>query len=268
MGAVYDIDGMLRYSTPDDVVIATRNFIKTCRYADFSSKRFTNIEDALKAIFTERGLRIKALTDTAVSFTSGFDASYGWESVMMEWFESVASVLGEGSTLDIYPDNGHNQGIVNSSGGVNWLDTEDEEDFDGDDDWDEESDEDEELNDYDYVDPDSLTDPLEKCIAAIDNYSVEEFGDTAVNRDKLDEVGLLYTQATDNDLDVQITANLVNPSIKYEIWGVTSDGEDVSIEEVVNYNSLEDLYDNYLYSLYWDDLYSDVCSYIPDEYYD
>lgn len=261
MGAVYDIEGRLSFKSANTLVKATQNFISSYDGARFSDTDFDDLEGALVCMFTRR-VDIAQETDTFVEFYSGFDASYGWEVVMMDWFKACASVLADGSELKIFPDSGSDIGVV-QNGKVSWNYTDDEEEYNDEDEYDDGED-----GSYEYVDPDTLTDPLEKCIVAIDNYSVKEFGNTTVDRNKLDEVGLLYTTATDNDLDVQVSVNLENPSVTYDIWGYTSDDEEVNISETVKYNSLEDLYDNYLYSLNWDDLYSDVCRYILDEYYD
>lgn len=41
------------------------------------------------------------------SVNSGFDASYGWEMVMYEFFEKIAKYLLRGSILEMWPDNYH-----------------------------------------------------------------------------------------------------------------------------------------------------------------
>jgi hypothetical protein len=41
-----------------------------------------------------------------------FDASYGWESVMMEAFEDISPFLEDGSFIKIWPDYGCDYGIV------------------------------------------------------------------------------------------------------------------------------------------------------------
>lgn len=38
---------------------------------------------------------------------SGFDASYGWEMLMEEFFMNLGELLMRGSILDMYPDNDH-----------------------------------------------------------------------------------------------------------------------------------------------------------------
>ena len=41
-----------------------------------------------------------------------FDASYGWESLMMDAFEVIAPYLADGSVIKIYPDSGCDHGTV------------------------------------------------------------------------------------------------------------------------------------------------------------
>ena len=55
-----------------------------------------------------------------VEYSSGFDASYGWEWVMMTAFEDIAPFLENESSLIIYPDSGRDQGIV-KNGKVKWI---------------------------------------------------------------------------------------------------------------------------------------------------
>lgn len=40
-------------------------------------------------------------------YSNDFDASYGWESVMIEVFEALVPVLRDGSTLDLSADNAY-----------------------------------------------------------------------------------------------------------------------------------------------------------------
>lgn len=51
---------------------------------------------------------------------SGFNASYGWEGVMMDAFSDIAPYLESGSEIKIYPDSGCDHGIV-ENGKVKWL---------------------------------------------------------------------------------------------------------------------------------------------------
>ena len=45
-------------------------------------------------------------------YDSDFDASYGWECVMMDWFEVLAPFLANGSQMLIYPDEDYDKLII------------------------------------------------------------------------------------------------------------------------------------------------------------
>lgn len=45
-------------------------------------------------------------------FENDFNASYGWESVMLDWFEVMSPFLGSCSTLLIYPDNDYDEVVI------------------------------------------------------------------------------------------------------------------------------------------------------------
>ena len=45
-------------------------------------------------------------------YESDFNASYGWERVMMEWFEVLAPFLVNGSQMLIYPDEDYDKLVI------------------------------------------------------------------------------------------------------------------------------------------------------------
>jgi hypothetical protein len=49
-----------------------------------------------------------------------FDASYGWESLMMDAFETIAPYLADGSEIKIWPDSGCDHGTVRN-GKCKWA---------------------------------------------------------------------------------------------------------------------------------------------------
>lgn len=79
--------------------------------------------------FKELGIGTDTLTDLMGIFFGGwkgvlhqtpvgnclyadFDASYGWETVMMEAFEEISPFLEKGSEIRIWPDHGCDYGVV------------------------------------------------------------------------------------------------------------------------------------------------------------
>lgn len=75
------------------------------------------IEDLLKIFFGGWSGNLKTREDG--SMDSDFDASYGWEGVMMDAFERIAPYLEDGSMIKIYPDCGVDKGTV-VNGIVTW----------------------------------------------------------------------------------------------------------------------------------------------------
>ena len=96
--------------------------------------------------------------------------------------------------------------------------------------------------------------PLEKAKNLINDFCVGEYNDEADFSD-LHNIGLAYTTLTDDELPVQITADLVDYKITYEF-----DGEVYNTEQ---YDDIEDMIENGLTELDFSDLVS-----VPDEVID
>lgn len=122
MGAVYDIYLELKGEPDkDEIVRQTKRFIED--YSDratFDVARDGENEfiKTLRIIFTdsfdpayvedEDG----AFVPSDNCYTADFSARYAWHSTMEDWFKAVAPVLGEGSKLDIWSDDGDTYGEV------------------------------------------------------------------------------------------------------------------------------------------------------------
>ena len=81
----------------------------------------------------------------------------------------------------------------------------------------------------------------------INSYCVEEFGDTADFSD-LENIGIGYTTLTDDELDAQITADLINMKIVWEL-----DGEQ---NKVMQFKTPAEML-AYLRELNWNDLFNE-----------
>lgn len=77
-----------------------------------------NIWDLMSVFFCGWGQKLRETADKGWLY-SGFDASYGWECVMLDAFEKIAPYLEDGSEIKIYPDSGCDKGIV-KNGKVTW----------------------------------------------------------------------------------------------------------------------------------------------------
>lgn len=96
-----------------------------------------------------------------------------------------------------------------------------------------------------------ITTPLDKAINLINDFCVGEYNSEADFSD-MSNVSLAYTTLTDDELPIQVTADLEKFRILYEF-----DGEVFKTEQ---YDSIEDMVDNGLTGLDFNDLV-----YVPDE---
>ena len=118
MGQSYDVEFDLKVKDRDGLIQAINEYIDSTKeyviwHLDGLDR--TNLTDLMKALITDRGFFAEG-----DYFSSGFDASYGWETVMMDGFEYMAPYLMDGSTLDIWPDYGKDSGRV-KNGKVEWI---------------------------------------------------------------------------------------------------------------------------------------------------
>lgn len=83
-------------------------------------KSLDNLEDLLALFFAGWYAEFDK-TAPAGWLTAGFNASYGWEGIMIDAFEAIAPYLEAGAEIKIYPDSGCDHGRVNKGGRVTWL---------------------------------------------------------------------------------------------------------------------------------------------------
>lgn len=126
MGQVYDIS--LQFNgepDEDEIVKKTIEYIANTkdhvRYSesDLQLSEQSTLLDALDVIFTDNigcgyyGPEGSRNLDTIPGrLTAGFDATYGWQEIMENWFEYVAPAMGEGTWLHIWPDSGVTKAVV------------------------------------------------------------------------------------------------------------------------------------------------------------
>lgn len=253
MGAVYNVELKLSYASEQEVIAATEAYVNTNPVgARFSDVDYSSIVSAIQILLPKRGFQATSQTDNSIECDCGFDASYGWFSVMCEWFKAIAPVVDDGSTIKIWPDSGYTVGVVTGDT-VEWNSNEDD------------------TVPYDYYDEDddsdaervSVDDPtLQNAIDLIDEFSLEEYGDLGVSsEDDLSEIGLMFSQAGgDNEVDLWVAVNLISPAINYYV-----DGE---LRHTDTYATLQDLIDTELSVLSFDDLYHACAEYTEIDDYD
>ncbi len=119
MGTCYVVDGKLKFKkdfVKEGLEILKEHFFRKPG-VDFDFNSYSNyknleevktIEDAIKITFAdEQGmLIIKHPNELDYNFNSGFDASYGWEGVIYDFFKYLSPCLENGSKMIVYPDSG------------------------------------------------------------------------------------------------------------------------------------------------------------------
>lgn len=112
MGAVYCITSKIKIKDTNGFIAKGKKFIETYN-ADFNLDRqakrghTTNtIKGIIGIVFVDLGgsLFIYKEEGAQISFSSGFNASYGWEQLMIDFFTEVSPTLEAGSKLIIEPD--------------------------------------------------------------------------------------------------------------------------------------------------------------------
>jgi hypothetical protein len=120
MGACYSVTLKVNVLDEQGAIKALNEHIANDTGVDYSLDKY-----ATKGITTETfdGLMKILLADLQMEvsiyqqgkftiYESDFNASYGWERVMMEWFEVLAPFLSNGSQMLIYPDEDYDKLVI------------------------------------------------------------------------------------------------------------------------------------------------------------
>lgn len=117
MGACYDVRLQMQFSAPDakEKVVATmQKYIKKETSVDFSLDKYAaegvttdSLEDLLKICLGGWEKCHPRITqeNNGIEYICSFDASYGWERVLMDVFELICPYITNGSEMFISIDN-------------------------------------------------------------------------------------------------------------------------------------------------------------------
>ena len=112
MGQCYIIEMDVRYPEANkEKIISTlskyildkqANSLAEFHLDEYAAKGYTpdTWEGVMTLLFTDRGAEI-----SAHHVSAGFDASYGWEYIMVDAFKSIAHLLDDSSRLIMHADN-------------------------------------------------------------------------------------------------------------------------------------------------------------------
>lgn len=121
MGACYSVELKVKVLDEQGAIKALQKHIETDKRTDYSLEAYakqgvtTETFDDLMRIFLAgwKGQEVNIdVNGEFTTYSNDFNASYGWESVMMEMFETLAHYIKDGSELLIYPDSDYDKLVV------------------------------------------------------------------------------------------------------------------------------------------------------------
>ena len=127
MSACYTIELNMKFKSPEsmsDAVRSLQEYIKKDAETDYDLESYAadgigteNIDDLMKIFLSDRKRQRITITDSGEwkNYSADFNASYGWESVLVKMFKILGVYLANGSQLDISIDNDYN-GLVIRNG--------------------------------------------------------------------------------------------------------------------------------------------------------
>lgn len=102
MGACYTIEMRLMFKDEDEFIRKSNSYIDSTSssvdYSDMSEIDRNTVKGILSILFTNNVYKSKSM------WYSDFNASYGWERVMTDWFTEIADTLRDKSRIKIWPD--------------------------------------------------------------------------------------------------------------------------------------------------------------------
>lgn len=120
MGACYSVTLKVDFIDEDGAIKALNEHIERDTGVDYSLKEYANIgitpdtfDGLIKILLahTQREVVVYQHGKFKI-YDNDFDASYGWERVMMEWFNVLAPFLKDKSMLLIYPDSDYDKLVI------------------------------------------------------------------------------------------------------------------------------------------------------------
>ena len=120
MGACYSVVVKVNVTDMPGAVKALNEHIVNDTGVNYALDKYASegvttetFDDLMRILLAE--CQRKTLISQKGKFTiyeNDFDASYGWECVMMDWFEVIAPFLANGSQMLIYPDEDYDKLVI------------------------------------------------------------------------------------------------------------------------------------------------------------
>ncbi len=126
MGQCYDVNLRVRFKDENGAVKAIQDRLTGMgeNLEELSTETgldYNNIGDLLRHYYSNWGNGHKWVATTDPDVLCGqFNASYSWESTMIEVFQLIAPFLEDGSEIKIYPDSDYDYLVV-KAGKAEWI---------------------------------------------------------------------------------------------------------------------------------------------------
>lgn len=121
MGACYSVNLKVNIKDEKGVIEALKEHMNNDTSAVYENTDAETFDDLIRVLLADHQRKVDIFKEKKwYYYENDFDASYGWESVMLEWFEVMAPFLKNGSRLIIYPDSGRDE-VVIRNGKCVWV---------------------------------------------------------------------------------------------------------------------------------------------------
>ena len=120
MGACYSVNVKVHLVDEAGAIKALNEHIVNDTRTDYSLDKYAaqgatteTFDDLMRILLAEIQGDISIEQDGKFTiYDNGFNASYGWERVMIEWFDVLAPFLADGSQMLIYPDEDYDKLVI------------------------------------------------------------------------------------------------------------------------------------------------------------
>lgn len=106
MSACYAVNLILKTHRDDELLKTVRDYMNSAQYVNFhgAQNELYSVDDMVKVFLAAHQEDFHSYGDG--SYDSAFNASYGWESVLLDWWLVMQPYLDEGSKMTVWPDSG------------------------------------------------------------------------------------------------------------------------------------------------------------------
>lgn len=120
MGACYSVTLKVNLIDEKGAINALNHHIAQDARTHYALEKYASIgvgtttfDDLMRILLAELQCPVSIFQKSEFRvYENDFNASYGWESVMMEWFEVMTPFLADGSELFIFPDEDYDKLVI------------------------------------------------------------------------------------------------------------------------------------------------------------